>query len=58
LDLIGIGSIAGVLIFCGFAIGYWFPFQINIEGYAIDWSAWLVIGMVTALVVTRKQDAL
>jgi hypothetical protein len=58
LDLIGIGSIAAVLIFCGFAVGYWSPFQINIEGYAIGWFDWLVIGMVAALFVTRKQDAL
>lgn len=59
LDLIGIGSIAAVLIFCGFAVGYWLPFQINVAGYAtIDGFDWCLLGMVVALFVTRKQDAL
>jgi hypothetical protein len=54
LDLIGIGTIAVVLIFCGFALGYWSPFQINLAGYAtVGWFDWLLIGMVAALFVTR-----
>jgi hypothetical protein len=47
LDLIGIGTIAVVLILSGFALGYWSPFQINLAGYAtVGWFDWLLIGMV------------
>jgi hypothetical protein len=58
IDLIGIGAIALIFIFGGFALAYWSGFQTNVLDYTIDGFDWLLVGLVAALFVTRKQDAL
>jgi hypothetical protein len=57
-DLIGIGSIALVLVIASFGLAYWTDFRVVFEGYIIDGFYWVLIGILTACVVTRKQDAL
>ena len=58
IDLIGIGSIAAILVALSFMLAYWTGFRVIFEGYVIDGFYWVLIGMLTALLVTRKQDAL
>jgi hypothetical protein len=57
-DLIGIGSIASVLVAASFGLAYWTDFRVVVEGYVIDGFYWLLIGMLTACVIARKKDAL
>jgi hypothetical protein len=57
-DLIGIGSIAVILVVVSFMLAYWTGFRVIFEGWIIGGFYWLLIGMLTALLVTRKQDAL
>jgi hypothetical protein len=58
IDLIGIGSIAAILVAVSFVLAYWTGFRVIFEGYVIDGFYWMLIGMLTALLVTREQDAL
>ena len=58
IDLIGIGSIAAILVAMGFMLAYWTGFRVIFEGWIIDGFYWLLIGMLTALLVTRKENAL
>jgi hypothetical protein len=58
IDLIGIGSIAAILVAVSFMLAYWTGFRVIFEGYVIDGVYWMLIGMLTALLVTTKQNAL
>jgi len=58
IDLIGIGSIASVLVATSFGLAYWTGFRIVFEGYVIDGFFWVLIGILTAFMITRKEDAL
>jgi len=37
---------------------HWSRFRIIFEGYVIDGFYWMLVGMLTALLITRKRDAL
>ena len=55
----GIGAIALIYLLGGFALAYWSGFQITVPDYfVIDGFDWLVIGIILAPFVTRKEDAL
>jgi hypothetical protein len=58
IDLIGIGSIAAILVAMSFMLAYWTGFRVIFEGWIIDGFYWLLIGMLMALLVTRKENAL
>jgi hypothetical protein len=58
IDLIGIGSIAAILVAVSFMIAYWTGFRVLFEGWIINGFYWLLIGMLMALLVTRKENAL
>jgi hypothetical protein len=58
IDLIGIGSIAAILVVVSFMLAYWTGFRVIFEGWIIDGFYWLLIGMLMAFLVTRKEDAL
>jgi hypothetical protein len=57
-DLLGIGSIAAILIAAGFALMVWSGFRITFNGVVIEGPYWLLLGIVTALFVTEKKHAL
>jgi hypothetical protein len=57
-DLIGIGAIATILVVAGFALMFWSGFRIIYSGYVIEGPYWLLVGIVTALLITRKKHAL
>jgi hypothetical protein len=58
IDLIGIGSIATILVALAFMIAYWTGFRVIFESYVIDGFYWVLIGMLAALLATTKQNAL
>jgi hypothetical protein len=58
IDLIGIGSIATILVAASFVLAYWTDFRVIFEGYVIDGFWWMLIAILTALLITRKEDAL
>jgi hypothetical protein len=58
LDLLGIGAIAVALVGAAFGLMFWSGFSLSLEGVQIPGPYWVVVGMVTALVVTTKKDAL
>jgi hypothetical protein len=58
IDLIGIGSIAAILVAVSFMIAYWTGFRVIFEGWIINGFYWLLIGMLMAPLVTRKENAL
>jgi hypothetical protein len=47
-----------ILVAASFVLAYWTDFRVIFEGYVIDGFYCLLIGMLAALLVTRKQDAL
>ncbi|WMT71913.1 hypothetical protein [Bradyrhizobium sp. Ash2021] len=58
LDLAGIGAIALVLVIAAFGLMLWSGFSLSLDGVLIPGPYWIVVGMVTALLVTTKQHAL
>ncbi len=58
IDLIGIGSIATIFVAASFVLAYWTDFRVIFEGYVIGGFWWMLIGILTALLITRKEDAL
>jgi hypothetical protein len=58
LDLAGIGVIALVLVIAAFGLMLWSGFSFSLDGVLIPGPYWIVVGMVTALLVTTKQHAL
>ena len=58
LELAGIGAIALVLVIAAFGLMLWSGFSISFDGVLIPGPYWVVVGMVTALLVTTKQIAL
>ena len=58
LDLSGIGVIALVLVIAAFSLMVWSGFSLTLGGLLIPGPYWVVLGMVTALLVTTKQHAL
>jgi hypothetical protein len=57
-ELIGIGVIAAILTAGGLALMVWSGFWINLYGVSIQGIYWALLGIVTAIVVARKKDAL
>lgn len=57
-QLAAIGAIAGVPIVAGTAIMSWSGFWVGFFGVAIEGPYWALIGMLIALVATRKEMAL
>ncbi len=57
-DLIGIGSIAALLIAASFGLAYWTGFRVIFDDYVIDGFYWVRIGALTGCLIVRKQDAL
>jgi len=57
-DLIVIGMIAVILVAAGLALIFWSGFRIIVSGNVIEGPYWALVGIVTALLVTRKKDAL
>jgi hypothetical protein len=41
-----------------FVLAYWTDFRVIFEGYVIDGFYWVLIEMLTALLIARKEDAL
>jgi hypothetical protein len=58
LDLGGIGAIALVLVIAAFGLMLWSGFSLSVVGLHLSGPYWVVVGMVTALLVTTKQHAL
>ena len=56
-DLTGIAAIATILAAAGLAIMIWSGFWINLFGAKIEGIYWAFVGIVAAIVVTRKKDA-
>jgi hypothetical protein len=56
-DLIGIGAIATILVAVGLWLMIWSGFWINLFGVVVEGRYWALVGIITALVVTRKKDA-
>jgi hypothetical protein len=57
LELAGIGTIALVLVIAAFGVMLWSGFSLSLDGVLIPGPYWVVVGMVTALLVTTKQHA-
>jgi hypothetical protein len=58
LDLAGIGAIALGLVAAAFGLMLWSGFYLTLEGLVIPGSYWVAVGMLAALLVTKKKDAL
>ena len=58
LDLAGIGAIALVLLIAAFGLMLWSGFSLSLGGVLIPGPYWVVVGMITAVLVTKKQHAL
>jgi TRAP-type C4-dicarboxylate transport system permease small subunit len=58
IEVSGIGAIALVLVITAFGLMLWSGFSLSLDGVLIPGSYWVVVGMVTALLVTTKQHAL
>jgi hypothetical protein len=58
LELAGIGAIALVLVIAAFGLMLWSGFSLSLDGVLIPGPYWVMVGMVTALLVTTKQHAL
>jgi hypothetical protein len=58
LDLAGIGAIALVLVIAAFGLMLWSGFSLSLDGVLIPGSFWVVVGVITALLGTKKPDAL
>jgi hypothetical protein len=57
-DLLGIGSIAAVLVAAGLTLMIWSGFRITLFGIVIEGPYWLLLGIGTALLITEKKHAL
>jgi hypothetical protein len=57
-DLLGLGSIAAVLVATGFWLMIWSGFAIALVGIVIKGPYWLLLGIGVALLVTEKKHAL
>ena len=53
IDLIGIGTLATILVAAGLALAYWSDFQISLSIFVIDGFTWVLFGMATAFLVTN-----
>ena len=58
LELGGIGAIALVLVIAAFGLMLWSGFNLSVVGLHFSGPYWVVVGMVTALLVTTKRHAL
>lgn len=59
LDLTRIGAIALVLVVAAFGLMLWSEFSLSLDRILIPGPPyWVVVGMITALLVTTKQHAL
>ncbi|WP_456679584.1 hypothetical protein [Bradyrhizobium sp. S3.7.6] len=58
LELGVIGAIALVLVIAAFGLMFWSGFSLSVVGLHLAGPYWVVVGMVTALLVTTKQHAL
>jgi hypothetical protein len=57
-DLAGIGGIAVVLVAAGLALVVWSGFWLNLFGVTVSGLVWALIGIVVAVLTTKKQHAL
>ena len=57
-DLVGIGSLALILIVAGSALMAWSGFSLRAFDVEISGVAWTFLGAISAVVVVRKEDAL
>ena len=57
-DLLGIGAIAALMMLGGFTLAYWSNFEIKTGFGVVDGFIWLLVVMVAAALVVKKQDAL
>lgn len=57
-DLAGIGAIALVLCVAGIALTIWSGFWVTISGVYIEGWIWALIGIVSAILGTKKKHAL
>jgi amino acid transporter len=57
-ELIGIGMIAAILTAGGLALMVWSGFWIKLYGVSIQGIYWALLGIIIAIVVARKKDAL
>jgi hypothetical protein len=58
VDLIGIGSLALILIAAGLGVMMWSGFSIRVFDIAIGGVTWALLGALSAVVVVRVRDAL
>jgi hypothetical protein len=58
VDLFGIGAIATALTATGLGLMAWSGFRIVIYDLSLQGTYWAVLGIVTACVTARKNDAL
>jgi hypothetical protein len=54
-DLLGIDSIAAVLVAAGFGLMIWSGFRTTLFGVVIEGPYWLLLGIGTALLVTERN---
>jgi hypothetical protein len=57
-DLVGIGTIAALLMTGGFALAYWSGFEINTGFGIVDGFSWLTLTALASIFAVKKQDAL
>jgi TPR repeat protein len=57
-DLVGIGTIAALLMLGGFTLAYWSSFKINAGFGIVDGFTWLFLMVIVSALVVRKRDAL
>jgi hypothetical protein len=57
-DLFGIGAIAAILTAAGLALMMWSGFRIGIYEVNVQGVYWAIVGILTACVTARKNDAL
>jgi hypothetical protein len=58
LDLLGVGAIAIALVAIAFGLMLWSGFSLSIGGLHIPGPYWVVVGMLTAVLITEKKHAL
>ena len=56
IDLVGIGSLALILIVAGSALMMWSGFSLRAFDVEISGVVWALLGVISAVVVVRKED--
>jgi hypothetical protein len=58
VDLFGIGAIAAILTAAGLALMVWSGFRMVVYDVNVQGVYWAIVGILTACVIARKNDAL